>query len=52
MPLSILVGFLVLLLVVGAIMMTFVGYVDGVWQQLKHHDISLNWFGIPKSVEF
>jgi len=34
MPLSILVGFLVLLLVVGAMMMTFVGYVDGVLRQL------------------
>lgn len=34
MPLSILAGFLVLLLVVGAMMMTFVGYVDGVLQQL------------------
>jgi flagellar biosynthetic protein FliR len=34
MPLSILVGFLVLLLVVGAMMVTFVGYVDGVLHQL------------------
>ena len=34
MPLSILAGFLVLLLVVGAMMITFVGYVDGIWQQL------------------
>ncbi len=34
MPLSILLGFLVLLLVVGAMMTTFVGYVEGVLQQL------------------
>ena len=30
MPLSILVGFLILLLVVGAMMMTFLDYVEGV----------------------
>jgi flagellar biosynthetic protein FliR len=34
MPLAILTGFLVLLLVVGAMMMTFTGYVDGVLRQL------------------
>jgi flagellar biosynthetic protein FliR len=34
MPLSILVGFLILLLVVGAMMMTFLNYVEGVLQQL------------------
>jgi flagellar biosynthetic protein FliR len=34
MPLSILVGFLILLLVVGAIMMTFIDYVEGVLRQL------------------
>ncbi len=34
MPLSILIGFLILLLVVGAIMMTFIGYVEGVLHQL------------------
>ena len=30
MPLSILVGFLILLLVIGAVMMTFLDYVEGV----------------------
>jgi flagellar biosynthesis protein FliR len=30
MPLSILVGFLILLLVIGAMMMTFLDYVEGV----------------------
>ncbi len=34
MPLSILVGFLILLLVVGAMMMTFLNYVEGVLHQL------------------
>jgi flagellar biosynthetic protein FliR len=34
MPLSILVGFLILLLVVGAMMMTFLGYVEGVLREL------------------
>jgi flagellar biosynthetic protein FliR len=34
MPLSILVGFLILLLVVGAMMMTFLGYVEGVLHEL------------------
>jgi flagellar biosynthetic protein FliR len=34
MPLAILAGFLVLLLVVGAMMMTFTAYVDGVLRQL------------------
>ena len=34
MPLSILVGFLILLLVVGAMMTTFLDYVEGVLRQL------------------
>lgn len=34
MPLSILVGFLILLLVLGAMMMTFLGYIEGVLVQL------------------
>ena len=34
MPLSILVGFLILVLVVGAMMMTFLGYVEGVLHEL------------------
>jgi len=34
MPVSILVGFLILLLVVGAMMMTFLAYVEGVLHQL------------------
>jgi flagellar biosynthetic protein FliR len=34
MPLSILVGFLILLLVVGAMMTTFTGYVEGVLREL------------------
>ena len=34
MPLSILVGFLILILVVGAMMMTFLGYVEGVLRVL------------------
>jgi flagellar biosynthetic protein FliR len=34
MPLSILVGFLILLLVIGAMMMTFLDYVEGVLRVL------------------
>ena len=34
MPLSILLGFLILLMVVGAMMATFLGYVEGVLAQL------------------
>jgi flagellar biosynthetic protein FliR len=37
MPLSILVGFLIFLLVVGAMMMTFLGYVEGVLHTLAPH---------------
>jgi flagellar biosynthetic protein FliR len=37
MPLSILVGFLILLLVVGAMMMTFLGHVEGVLHTLAPH---------------
>ena len=33
-PLSILVGFLILLLVVGAMMRTFLGYLEGVLREL------------------
>ena len=33
-PLSILLGFLILLIVVGAMMSTFLAYVDGVLRQL------------------
>ena len=33
-PLSILVGFLILVLVVGAMMRTFLGYVEGVLREL------------------
>lgn len=36
-PLSILLGFLILLLVVGAMMGTFLGYVEGVMHQLAPH---------------
>ena len=36
-PLSILVGFLILLLVVGAMMMVFLGYVEGVMRELAPH---------------
>jgi flagellar biosynthesis protein FliR len=34
MPLSILVGFLILMLVLGAMMMTFLGHVEGVLRTL------------------
>jgi flagellar biosynthetic protein FliR len=34
MPLSILIGFVILLLVVGAMMTTFTGYVEGVLREL------------------
>jgi flagellar biosynthesis protein FliR len=34
MPLSILIGFLILLLVIGAMMMTFLDYVEGVLRML------------------
>ena len=37
MPLSILVGFLILLLVLGAMMVTFLGYVEGVLRVLAPH---------------
>ena len=33
-PLSILIGFVMLLLVVGAMMGTFIGYLDGVLREL------------------
>ncbi len=36
-PLSILLGLLILLLVIGAMMGTFLGYVEGVLSQLAPH---------------
>jgi flagellar biosynthetic protein FliR len=37
MPLSILVGFLILLLVIGAMMTTFIGQVEAVLRELAPH---------------
>ena len=43
MPLSILIGFLILLLVVGAMMMTFLDYVEGVLRQLAPRREASAW---------
>jgi flagellar biosynthetic protein FliR len=37
MPLSILVGFIALVLVIGAMMATFLGYLEGVLRELAPH---------------